>query len=235
MSASVADGLLIAAAAPLTTATVAVVVCLASSCLLWRRHSVGQRGAIRSGSSSPDGDVAQCAPRPSPGSADADERDDDESGSLASQLTVVISTSAAASNPSTLGIEAVVHSFGHFMPCLDPIRKVIVCDAPDLIEDARDDQTKSKKGKSDKPPPPVSFRSGRVGADEAGRYRAYVARLRALCRDTAGPWVGLRAECLVLERRHGFGLAVGAALELVTTPFVLVVQVESGRREPPLL
>jgi hypothetical protein len=123
---------------------------------------------------------------------------------IESQLTIILTTSAGAANPSTVGISSVVNSLG-VVPGLSHCRLVVVCDWPDL-DDGR----------------PSSFRSGRVDAADLGKYRAFIGDVQALSAAAEGSWC--HSEVLVLSTRHGFGCAVGAAMRLVETEYVLIVQ-----------
>jgi len=102
---------------------------------------------------------------------------------------------------------------------LDACDLLIVCDGYRATDSAGRPQPNSK------------YRAGIVTPEAAARYERYKdrLRLRERPRRSDGSCGGLRV--LALETRHGFGLAVRAALAGVSTPFVMVVQVR-GR---PLL
>lgn len=58
------------------------------------------------------------------------------------------------------------------------------------------------------------------------RYRQYIDNIEQLClwgsSQKGTPWSN--TSCITLSKRHGFGLAIGAALDRVRTEFVLIVQ-----------
>jgi len=122
------------------------------------------------------------------------------SSSLAASLTVIITTSAAPSNPSTELIEQVLASLECHARALAECKMLIVCDGT---------RASAKN----------LFRSGRVDEPAAARYAQYKQRLRTLA-------VASRFELRLLElpTNHGFGYAVRAALGEVHTPLVCVIQ-----------
>lgn len=136
-------------------------------------------------------------------------------------LTVVLTTSACPLHPSTWCLETVLASFRR-VPGLDTCRMVVVCDGYVV-----------KKGLA-KPRP----RAGIIDENMAANYAAYVEKLRRLASvGTYGDGLAtgsaadggatsplLGAMIVVLETNHGFGRALEAGVEHVTTPFVLVVQ-----------
>ena len=118
------------------------------------------------------------------------------------RMTVVITTSPVKSNPSTAMFERLMDHFAH-VPELRNCRKIIMCDG-------------CKIGDKDK------FRAGKVTAEGAQRYAEYVANLRRLVAKGDGYFAN--SEVVALETRGGFGNAVKASLELVDTPYIMVVQ-----------
>lgn len=212
---------------------------------------------------------------------------------LREQLTVIISTSATQSNPSTLLVEVVASSFRR-VSGLSNCRKVIVCDGFRHL---------GKKPVPDRPPvsttvsmnnhpkgcgcglhqmisksmfamaakrkkfreqqmiqkatteveasnittaqisarqslkicslvPKVvgasKYRQGLLNAAAVHAYDQYITRLRTLIENGCPPLGNSgasRTQLLVLPDRRGFGHALKAALNLVKTPYVMVVRV----------
>ena len=121
------------------------------------------------------------------------------------RLTVVVTTSAAPSNPSTELIEFTLASFAR-VPGLCVCRVLVVCDAPQVA--AR-----------------TEYKLGRVTPARAASYAEYVQRLQDACARRAGAFAGLHAAAVLrLGSRHGFAYALRAALAHVTTPYVMPVQ-----------
>ena len=125
---------------------------------------------------------------------------------LADILTIVLTTSAAPIHPSTEIVDQVLSSLSHHAPALLPCRMIITCDG---CSDVREGQK-------------LKYRSGIVDAAARAAYNEYVDTLRESA--AGGGRHGFAFELLELRRRHGFGGAVRAALSLITTPLVLVVQ-----------
>ena len=126
---------------------------------------------------------------------------------VSSLLTVIVSTSATQSNPSTLLPEVVLSSFFQYAPCLRRCRKIIVCDG----------YRKPKKKNRDE------YRKGCLTDETARRYEEYIKRLVSLAHEEIEP-VGRNAKVLVMPERRGFGYALKAGLHFVKTPYVIVVQ-----------
>ena len=118
---------------------------------------------------------------------------------LADAVTAIITTSPAPSHPSTELIKGVLDSIAKHAPSLASCRTIIVCDGIKQVPES---------GK-------VNFRAAKV--DQAGA-QAYSGFKTALRKDAVS------AEILELEQNHGFGYAVRAALQMVTTPLVCVLQ-----------
>jgi len=131
----------------------------------------------------------------------ARQRDAEE---LARRVTIIITTSAAESNPSTSVLESVFATF-FVVPGLSRCKKIIVCDWPDL------DDSHVR-----------SCHHGRIQGKNLESYREYLNNINDLCQTGNEAWA--HTTCVTLSHRHGFGLAVGAGLEHVKTEFVLVVQ-----------
>ena len=121
----------------------------------------------------------------------------------AQTITIILTTSPSPVMPSTELLHTVLRSFVTYSPALCSCRLIIVCDGA-------------------KPAAKSNFRSGRI--DDAARtsYVEYKQRLQELVRKPSFEFP--RAELLELQQHHGFGFAVHAALQLVTTPLVCVVQ-----------
>eukprot|EP00440_Ansanella_granifera_P059449 gb/GFBE01064436.1/.p1 GENE.gb/GFBE01064436.1/~~gb/GFBE01064436.1/.p1 ORF type:complete len:341 (+),score=48.35 gb/GFBE01064436.1/:1-1023(+) len=124
---------------------------------------------------------------------------------VASSLcTIITTTSPTPSNPSTELIGETLKSLGENAPELLGCRNIIVCDG-------------YRSGASSK------FRCGVVTPERAEAYEKYIQALECLAKFTDVPhW--RHTEILRLEERQGFGFAVKAALELVQTPYVCIMQ-----------
>jgi hypothetical protein len=116
-------------------------------------------------------------------------------------LTIIITTSAIRSNPSTAMIEDTVRAFS-LVDGLQSCSKIIVCDGATV--------TQSKP----------HYKKGKITADDASRYHGFIAALKGLGETGALP----NTYVLPLPKRAGFAQAVKAALTLVKTKFVMVVQ-----------
>lgn len=119
----------------------------------------------------------------------------------AHDLTIIVTTSPIRSNPSTAMIEDCVRAFS-LADGLQSCHKIIVCDGCNVTN-----------GKN-------QFKKGKVTADDASRYGAFVAALTNLAETHALP----NTSVLPLLRRSGFAQAIKTALEHVKTTFVMVVQ-----------
>eukprot|EP00928_Gymnodinium_smaydae_P070705 TRINITY_DN54488_c0_g1_i1.p1 TRINITY_DN54488_c0_g1~~TRINITY_DN54488_c0_g1_i1.p1 ORF type:complete len:401 (+),score=55.07 TRINITY_DN54488_c0_g1_i1:3-1205(+) len=126
-----------------------------------------------------------------------------EARDIESKLTILITTSASESNPSTTVLEAVFASFG-IIDGLRGCRKIVVFDWPELD----DSQVRN-------------CREGRIQTKNLDAYNQYIQNVQTLC-GSGSVWEN--TSCKVLSERHGFGWAVKAALEEVKTDYVLVVQ-----------
>ena len=121
----------------------------------------------------------------------------------AADLTVVVTTSAVRSNPSTAMLASTLESL-NLVPLLRAAPKLLVCDGCCVV---------------DKP----QHKAGRVTAEEKLRYYELVRRVREAAESAdPGPFSGLSV--LELQTRVGFGFAVRRALAEVRTRFVMVVQ-----------
>eukprot|EP01063_Lacrimia_lanifica_P009869 TRINITY_DN16715_c0_g1_i1.p1 TRINITY_DN16715_c0_g1~~TRINITY_DN16715_c0_g1_i1.p1 ORF type:complete len:496 (+),score=125.66 TRINITY_DN16715_c0_g1_i1:49-1488(+) len=117
-------------------------------------------------------------------------------------MTVVLTTSPTASNPSTQLLEAVLASFAE-VPRLREAQLIIVCDGYELHDPA----SRAKK---------PGFKRNLITADAAARYEAYKERVKVM------PTGALVVE---LPERNGFGWAVRHALsQHVRTKYTMVVQ-----------
>ncbi|ETW03319.1 hypothetical protein H310_04816 [Aphanomyces invadans] len=156
-------------------------------------------------------------------------------------VTVIITTSAIPSNPSTSVLEEVLQSFS-FVPGLSTCDTILTCDGYVLTT------TTNRESK---------FKSVRINEDELANYIEYQTQARSVFRrhlgyaedasdlncstSTSTIHVGarLKAECTITTealdgkasfhvitctKRLGFALAVREALKLVTTPYVLIHQ-----------
>ena len=158
---------------------------------------------------------------------------------LSALLTVIITTSPTPAHPSCELILQVIDSLEHCAPPLAACRTIVVCDGCNVH-------------------PRCKFRSGMVDQDAFERYQEYKQQLRSVlaARDvhpsivaagatvhpvtsspaTAGarpvPIADGRFAVLELATRHGFGHAVRAALDAVSTPLVCVVQHDRTMMRP---
>lgn len=133
---------------------------------------------------------------------------------LAGLCTIITTTSPTPSNPSTELIFSTLESLAEYAPELLECRHIIVCDGYKCASDSK-------------------FRSGVVTAERAHAYEQYmdILELQAQKASEVDP-----SDCSLEERlwrkvsvvrlaeRQGFGFAVKAALELVQTRFVCVMQ-----------
>ncbi|CAE7200888.1 unnamed protein product [Symbiodinium sp. CCMP2592] len=123
---------------------------------------------------------------------------------LSELCTIITTTSPTPSNPATELICSTLESLEEFVPELLQCRHIVVCDGYRLANDSK-------------------FRSGIVTQERAKAYEQYVASLEIFTKTRPTPlWESV--EVLRLVERQGFGFAVRAALELVRTPFVFVMQ-----------
>jgi len=132
--------------------------------------------------------------------------------SLQDVLTLILTTSPSPICPSTEMIETVLDSMAKHAPGVSDCRLIIVCDG-------------AKVGGKE------VFRSGRVTEASWASYAEYKQRLHA--RIQTGDAFGFRrAEVLELTEHHGFGFAVYAALQLVRTRLLCVVQHDRALLRP---
>ena len=119
---------------------------------------------------------------------------------LSSLLSVLVVTSPIGVHPSTEVIDQTLASL-QLIPELSPCSLFILCDGVRISLDHLNE-----------------YKQGVVTADTADRYTAYKATL--LTRYAAHPTITVHP----LPERVGFGYAVHAGLELIHTPFALIVQ-----------
>ena len=120
--------------------------------------------------------------------------------SLHSLCTTIITTSVCKIHPSTELITQVLQSLSHHAPELSPCRTIIVCDGCKHSEKNL-------------------YRACRVDGAARERYEEYKRQLHTLAAQSH------TLEILELDANHGFGYAVRAAMPLVKTPLVCVLQV----------
>ena len=120
---------------------------------------------------------------------------------VSAHVTVILTTSPVRSHPSTYLIESAFESFKEVTD-LQLCRKIVVFDGYDVHS------VKNEK-------------RGRISSDMSDNYQEYISRVRLLIESHPA---FENTSCLVLEERHGFGFAVKAALSMVTTPYVLILQ-----------
>ena len=123
----------------------------------------------------------------------------------AHDLTIVVTTSPIPSVPSTALLQACLKSFEHVND-LSRCRVIIVCDGIGKVLRAEE-----------KP----NWKCSRVNPGHAAVYKEYISNIERLAQRQQQQQP---CEVMVLDERHGCGLAVKAALALVQTPFVMVVQ-----------
>lgn len=122
---------------------------------------------------------------------------------IASLCTIITTTSPTPSNPSVELISETLQSLDQ-APELLECRNIVVCDGHRTADAPK-------------------YRSGVVTDEGARAYEEYVASLEGLAQQALQPyWRHVRI--VRLQGRHGFGYAVRAALQLVETPFVCVLQ-----------
>eukprot|EP00960_Hanusia_phi_P071623 767594-Hanusia_phi.AAC.12 len=121
---------------------------------------------------------------------------------LAKKLTIVVTTSPASDHPDTKLIELVLKSF-ELVKGLSACNKVIVCDGYRIWKDC-------------------NFRNGRVDEVRLKNYEEYKSNIKKLSELSEGPWQN--SKIMELQEHQGFGFAVKAALEMVDTEYVCVVQ-----------
>lgn len=132
---------------------------------------------------------------------------------LKDELTIVVTTSPSPSCPSTELLETVLSSLVEYAPGITSCRLLLVCDG-------------AKVGAEKK----QVFRSGHVSEASWRAYLEYKERLRA--RVAADAFGFPRAEVLELAQHHGFGFALCAALQLVSSRLVCVVQHDRALLRP---
>lgn len=129
----------------------------------------------------------------------------------ASLCTIITTTSPTPSNPSVELIGETLQSLGEIAELLE-CRNILVCDG-------------YRAGDVSK------YRSGVVTDEGARAYEEYVETLERLAQEAPQPhW--RHVQILRLQDRHGFGYAVRAALKLVETPFVCVLQHDRSFMRP---
>mmetsp|Transcript_21293 Transcript_21293/g.44344 ORF Transcript_21293/g.44344 Transcript_21293/m.44344 type:complete len:395 (-) Transcript_21293:18-1202(-) len=149
------------------------------------------------------------------------------SPSLASQLTIIITTSPIRSNPSLSLLESIIETFHYaggsdFLSC----PRIIVCDGY---------KKKGVNGGNNKYANEKSqMRSGIVDDDQEANYNQYKSRLKERCdTDHSDPsLLFFNTEILELPTRHGYGFALKAALQRVTTKYVIVIQHDRNFMRP---
>ena len=125
---------------------------------------------------------------------------------LEARLTVVVTTSAAPVHPDTAMLREVLGSL--VLAGAEGCRVIIVCDGHADPGANAGATSKFKRG-----------RITQAAAAAYAEYRASIAKLAA-----GGEGLFANVELLELGSRHGFGHAVLAALALVVTEHVMVVQ-----------
>ena len=136
------------------------------------------------------------------------------------RLTVIVVTSPVRSHPSTALIETTMEAMRHGEG-LQQCRKIIVCDGYRKQRTDTGQPTKRHMNAS------KSMRSGIVDEEGAEAYDEFKQRLERLAcaRSADTDSMFFRSELVTLTQRLGYGHALLAGLKMVTTPYVLVVQV----------
>ena len=121
--------------------------------------------------------------------------------------TVIVTTSAIPSHPSTALLDATLASLSLCTGAIDRCHLIITCDGYQLSDaDAETSQ----------------YKWGRLTRQAAEAYEAFLKTVRD--RVAHGELGDRQVTVLALPSHHGFGRAVKAALTHVTTELVLVLQ-----------
>eukprot|EP00755_Sulcionema_specki_P033031 Sspe_Gene.20228::Locus_7424_Transcript_1_1_Confidence_1.000_Length_1495::g.20228::m.20228 len=140
-----------------------------------------------------------------PVEADCCDGTSEQTAHNSTSLTVVVTTSPVASNPSTQLFEALLSTFA-VVPTLEDCPLVVMCDGYEVLG------AESKKKT-------LGYKRGVVTQEAAHAYEEYKTRLRSLLATRP------RTAVVALPSRHGFGWAVRTAIgKHVRTPFVMVIQ-----------
>eukprot|EP00927_Polykrikos_kofoidii_P009440 TRINITY_DN13935_c0_g1_i1.p1 TRINITY_DN13935_c0_g1~~TRINITY_DN13935_c0_g1_i1.p1 ORF type:complete len:387 (+),score=62.23 TRINITY_DN13935_c0_g1_i1:36-1163(+) len=132
---------------------------------------------------------------------------------LSEKITVLLSTSPVGRHPDTDLIDEVIATM-QYAEGVSECRLIIVCDGYRSENGDGVAFTESK------------YRAGIVDAKSAANYEEYKARLREKAASSS------TMEVFELDSRHGFGFAVRAALPLVRTPYVFVMQHDRSIMRP---
>ena len=125
---------------------------------------------------------------------------------VAGLLSVVVTTSPIPSMPSTVLLEALYSSLS-MIPYLSDCRRILVADGiGEVLAEGGD----------------PNYKKSRVLPGEEEAYEQYLDAIQGLI--DAGTKGFHGTELLRMPQRVGFGLAVKAAAEMATTPFLMVVQ-----------
>merc|ERR1719401_1853339 len=118
-------------------------------------------------------------------------------GTASERVTIVITTSPIPSHPSPALLRALFASFRERLPGLERCPRVLVCDG--------------------------YRRASGGGKQQLCSEDAYNEFLAEVDRLVASGEFGESCRALRLQTAHGYGLALGQALEIVSTEFVLIV------------
>lgn len=125
---------------------------------------------------------------------------------IKSQLSIVVTTSPIPSMPSTALLEALYKSLA-MTPELRGCRRILVADGVgSVVPDCQ----------------ASNYKKSRVKSSELDRYKQYLHAIKDLIAAGAQGFCG--TELLALQEHVGFSLAVKAATDQITTPFIMVVQ-----------
>lgn len=146
----------------------------------------------------------------------------DKNLSIKEKLTIIITTSPIPSHPSTELLDIVFSSF-RLVDGLYECRKIIIADGTIDVEERLNVFSKKK---------PEQIKSGIVSLDLRNRYHKYLLRVQEKCNSSQY----LETELIVQPQRNGYAKNLEIALNLVTTPLVMVVQHDQiFQRNIPLL
>jgi len=144
-------------------------------------------------------------------------------------LTIIITTSPIRSHPSTALLESIIDTFHYAGPEFLACPTVIVCDGH---RSRREEDLPTRPGEKPRKygGEKAAMRSGYVNDRQRDNYNEFKAKLKEKVAANEGGFGN--TEVLEMEERVGYGFALKAAVERVTTEFVCVIQVreESGER-----
>lgn len=120
-------------------------------------------------------------------------------------LTIIITTSAIQSHPSTQVIDQVIDSFSHFSHSVDITEIIIICDGYTVINNGNSDDEK------------INSKASRISQEIADNYEIYMNKLNEL-------YSAPQYRIIRRDKHYGFARNLKYCLDQVTTKYVLVVQ-----------